>query len=162
MKARGGEMKKDAVILIAEDDAGHFELVKRNLWLSCVENEILHFDDGQEVLDFLFRRGAGAKREQDRRYFLLLDIRMPKMDGEEVLRRLKGDAELRKIPVIMLTTTDEESEIDRYYALGCSFYIVKPVNYDRFMRAVECLGAFLSLEGVRVPSINGLAGRGRT
>lgn len=149
-----GETNANVVILIAEDDAGHFELVKRNLWLSCVENEILHFRDGQDLLDFLFGTGPGPKRQQNCRYIVLLDIRMPKVDGAEVLRRLKADPQLGKIPVIMLTTTDEEHEIDRYYELGCSFYIVKPVNYDRFMRAVEHLGAFLSLEGVRVPPIN--------
>jgi CheY-like chemotaxis protein len=148
-------MDKNAVILIAEDDAGHFELVKRNLWLSCVESEILLFKDGQQVLDFLFQTGAGAKREQNRHYILLLDIRMPKVDGGEVLRRIKGDEQLRKIPVIMLTTTDEAAEINRYYELGCSFYMVKPVNYHKFMRAVENLGVFLSLEGIRVSPIDG-------
>jgi CheY-like chemotaxis protein len=148
-------MNEKAVILIAEDDAGHFELVRKNLWLSCTENEILHFKDGQQVLDFLFRTGDGEKRKQDQSYILLLDIRMPKVDGQEVLQRIKQDRQLRKIPVIMLTTTDQVSEIDRYYELGCSFYMVKPVNYHRFMRAVENLGVFLSLKGIRVSPING-------
>jgi CheY-like chemotaxis protein len=80
---------------------------------------------------------------------------MPKVDGQEVLRQIKADEHLRKIPVIMLTTTDDVNEIDRYYGLGCSFYMVKPVNYSRFMRAVENLGEFLSIDGVRVPPING-------
>ena len=148
-------MNKDMVILIAEDDAGHFELVKRNLWLCCVENDILHFRDGQEILDFLFRTGNGPNREENIPYILLLDIRMPKVGGREVLEKIKEDRQLRKIPVIMLTTTDQASEIDRYYELGCSFYMVKPVNYDKFMGAIKNLGEFLSLEGVRVPSING-------
>jgi len=141
------------LILIAEDDAGHFELVRRNLWLSCVENDIMHFKDGQEILDFLFDRSNGSKFEGSDRYLLLLDIRMPKVDGGEVLRRIKEDKDLRKIPVIMLTTTDEVGEIDRYYELGCSFYMVKPINYKKFMETVENLGAFLSLESVRVPTI---------
>ena len=148
-------MSEKTVILVAEDDAGHFELVRKNLWLSCTENEILHFKDGQQVLDFLFRTGDGEKRQDDQSYILLLDIRMPKVDGQEVLQRIKQDRQLRKIPVIMLTTTDQVSEIDRYYELGCSFYMVKPVNYHRFMRAVENLGAFLSLKGIRVSPING-------
>ncbi|MHC4665877.1 MAG: response regulator [Planctomycetota bacterium] len=148
-------MEKSAVILVAEDDKGHFELVKRNLWLSCVENDILHFNDGQEILDFLFKSGTGVKREDNRSYVLLLDIRMPKVDGEEVLRRIKEDERLRKMPVIMLTTTREASEVDRHYGLGCSFYMVKPVNYTKFMQAVESLGVFLSMAEVKVPPING-------
>ena len=147
-------MSENTIILVAEDDAGHFELVRKNLWLSCTENEIFHFKDGQQVLDFLFRTGDGEKRKQDQSYILLLDIRMPKVDGQEVLQRIKQDRQLRKIPVIMLTTTDQVSEIDRYYELGCSFYMVKPVNYHRFMRTIENLGAFLSLKGIRVSPIN--------
>ena len=148
-------MNKGAVILIAEDDPGHVELVKRNLWRSCIENDILHFKDGQEVLDFLFKKSGYAKPGGKCCYVLLLDIRMPKVDGGEVLRRIKEDGELRKIPVIILTTTDEASEVDRFYEMGCSFYMIKPANYTKFMETVENLGAFLSLEGVRVPQING-------
>jgi CheY-like chemotaxis protein len=147
-------MNKDAVILIAEDDPGHVELVKRNLWRSCVNNNILPFKDGQEILDFLFKRDDKAKRDEKAFYLLLLDIRMPKVDGLEVLRQLKEDEELRKIPVIILTTTDEASEVNRFYEMGCSFYMVKPADYTKFMEAVENLGAFLSLEGVKVPLVD--------
>jgi len=149
-------MNKDAVILIAEDDPGHVELVKRNLWRSCVNNNILPFKDGQHILDFLFKRDDKAKRNEKAFYLLLLDIRMPKVDGLEVLRQIKEDEELRKIPVIILTTTDEASEIDRFYEMGCSFYMVKPADYTKFMEAVENLGTFLSLEGVRVPFVDGV------
>ena len=148
-------MEKDVVILVAEDDVGHFELVKKNLWLSCIENEILLFKDGQQVLSFLQKTGAGPKRSESRSYILLLDIRMPKVDGHEVLRLIKEDEHLKKIPVIMLTTTDSAEEIDKCYGLGCSFYMVKPVDYRHFMTAVENLGKFLSLDGVRVPCLNG-------
>jgi CheY-like chemotaxis protein len=147
-------MNKDAVILIAEDDPGHVELVKRNLWRSCIENDILHFKDGQEVLDFLFKKSSEAKSDGKGCYLLLLDIRMPKVDGEEVLRRIKEDKKLRMIPVIILTTTDKASEVDRFYEMGCSFYMIKPADYTKFMETVENLGAFLSLEGVRIPQIN--------
>ena len=149
-------MNKDAVILIAEDDPGHVELVKKNLWRSCVGNNILQFKDGQEILDFLFKRDDKAKRGERDFYLLLLDIRMPKVDGQEVLRQIKEDEELRKIPVIILTTTDEASEVDRYYEMGCSFYMIKPADYNKFMESVENLGAFLSLDGVRVPLIDGV------
>ncbi len=146
-------MNKNAVILIAEDDSGHYELVKRNLWLSCVESDILHFNDGQELLDFLYMADPGPKREPNGSYILLLDIRMPKVDGREVLRRIKEDVKLRDIPVIMLTTTGNETEIALCYQLGCSFYIVKPVDYNKFMEAVGNLGRFLSMKGLRIPSI---------
>jgi len=149
-------MNKDAVILIAEDDPGHVELVKRNLWRSCVDNNILPFKDGQAILDFLFRRDDKAKREEKGCYLLLLDIRMPKVDGLEVLRQIKEDEELRKIPVIILTTTDEASEVNRFYEMGCSFYMIKPADYTKFMEAVENLGTFLSLEWVKVPLVDGV------
>ncbi|MHC4312585.1 MAG: response regulator, partial [Planctomycetota bacterium] len=126
-------MNKDAVILIAEDDPGHVELVKRNLWRSCVDNNILPFKDGQAILDFLFKRDDKTKRDEKAFYLLLLDIRMPKVDGLEVLRQIKEDEELRKIPVIILTTTDEASEVNRFYEMGCSFYMIKPADYTKFM-----------------------------
>ncbi|MHC4125911.1 MAG: response regulator [Planctomycetota bacterium] len=143
-------MEKNAVILIAEDDTGHFELVKKNLWLSCVDHEILQFRDGQQILDFLFETGKGAIREAGQSYILILDIRMPKVDGREVLRRMKEDNELRKIPVFMLTTTDDISEVERCYKMGCSFYMVKPIDYHKFMMAMRNLGTFLSMEWVKV------------
>ena len=146
-------MNKNTVILIAEDDTGHLELIKRNLWLSCVEHEFLHFTDGQEILDFLFGSVRSADLNHSRSYILLLDIRMPKVDGHEVLKRIKADEQLRKMPVIMVTTTDNATEIDTCYEMGCSFYMVKPINYSKFMRTVEDLGTFLSLEGVCVPTI---------
>ena len=150
-------MKKDMVILIAEDNAGHFQLIKKNLWLTCIDSNILQFDNGREILDFLFKMDANMHMEEDKQYVLLLDIRMPQVDGIEVLKKIKEDEKLRKIPVIMLTTTDETSEIDLCYELGCSFYMIKPVDYSKFMGAVENLGAFLSLQGVRVPSVDAIA-----
>lgn len=144
-------MDMNPVILVAEDDIGHFELIKRNLWRSCVDNEILYFKDGQEILDFLFKTGSGQIRKDNTTYILLLDIRMPKVDGREVLRKIKTDEKLKNIPVIMLTTTDNASEIEHCYNLGCNFYMVKPVDYNKFMATVENMGAFLSSCGVRVP-----------
>ena len=147
-------MDKDMVILIAEDDAGHFQLIKKNLWLACVNNDILQFKDGQQILDFLFRTGDGTEMDETKQYIVLLDVRMPKVDGLDVLRRIKDDERLRQIPVIMLTTTSEESMIKQCYELGCSYYMVKPVDYHHFMEAVQNLGKFLSLEGMRLPSID--------
>ena len=147
-------MKQNMVILIAEDDAGHFQLIKKNLWLTCVDSDILQFRDGQEALDFLFKNNTDIHLEEKKQYVLLLDIRMPKVDGLEVLRRMKADEKLRKIPVIMLTTTSEAGMIKQCYELGCSYYMVKPVDYRHFMEAVQNLGEFLSLEGMRLPSIS--------
>ena len=87
-------MKKEVVALIAEDDAGHFLLIKKNLWLTCVDMDIRYFKNGQEVLDFLLKTDAEASLEKDKEYVLLLDIRMPQVDGIEVLKRIKEDEEL--------------------------------------------------------------------
>ena len=121
---------------------------------ASIKNGILRFSDGQEILDFLFRRGEGRQREDCAPYLLLLDIRIPKIDGVEVLRQIKQDEELRKIPVIMLTTTDDPREVDACHRLGCSHYIVKPVEYDKFSAALGQLGLFLKI--VQVPQINGV------
>jgi CheY-like chemotaxis protein len=85
-------------------------------------------------------------------YLVLLDIRMPKVDGIEVLRRLKGDEKLRKVPVIMLTTTDDAREVDRCHQLGCNVYIQKPVDYDKFAEAIRRLGLFVTLLVVPPPT----------
>jgi len=146
-------MTKDMIILIAEDNAGHFQLIKKNLWLICVNNEILLFKDGQEILDFLSKNAKDTHPQEKQQYVLLLDIRMPQVDGLEVLKIIKADEQLRKIPVIMLTTTSDAHMVKECYELGCSYYMVKPVNYHRFMQAVQNLGAFLSLEGMRLPFI---------
>ena len=144
-------MKTEVVILIAEDDEGHAVLIRKNLARAKISNTILHFKDGQEILDFLFQKTESC-RKPGVAYLLLLDIRMPKVDGVEVLRQIKTDPELRKIPVTMLTTTDDPKEITHCHELGCNNYITKPVEYDEFMKTVEQLGLFLSV--VSIPQIN--------
>ncbi|MEK7684219.1 MAG: response regulator [Verrucomicrobiota bacterium] len=144
-------MTREVVILIAEDDSGHARLIERNLTRAGLNNQIEGFANGQEILDFLFLQGEARQRIQDTPYLLLLDIRMPKVDGAEVLRQIKQDPELRKIPVLMLTTTDDPREVERCHALGCSNYIVKPVDYDKFAEAIKQLGLFITL--VQVPGI---------
>jgi len=145
------DVTKEVVILITDDDPGHVRLIEKNLSRAGLHNKIQRFENGQEVLDFLFRRGSGRKREADTPYLLLLDVRMPQIDGVEVLRQVKADPELRKIPVSMLTTTDDPREVSRCHQLGCSNYIVKPVDYDKFAEAIKQLGLFISL--VQVPDI---------
>ncbi|MFC1676799.1 response regulator [Planctomycetota bacterium] len=146
-------MENDVVVLIAEDDSGHFQLIKRNLWLTCVDIDILQFKNGQEILDFLFSDDSETRLKEGKQYVLLLDIRMPKVDGLEVLSRIKADEKLKKIPVIMLTTTTETDMIEQCYQLGCSYYIVKAVDYHRFMDSVQSLGEFLSLESMRLAEL---------
>jgi CheY-like chemotaxis protein len=143
-------MTEEVVIVVAEDDAGHARLVEKNLARVGLHNPIQRFENGQEVLDFFFQRGPGPHRRPDTAYLLLLDIRMPKVDGVEVLRQIKQDAVLRKLPVTMLTTTDDPREIERCHTLGCNSYIVKPVDYEKFAEAIKQLGLFVSL--VRVPT----------
>jgi CheY-like chemotaxis protein len=144
-------MTREVVILIADDDPGHVRLIEKNLTRAGLHNQIKRFQNGQEILDFLFQNGKGPHRQGDTAYLLLLDIRMPQVDGVEVLRRLKADPELRKIPVSMLTTTDDPREVSRCHELGCNNYIVKPVDYDKFADAIRQLGFFISL--VQVPEI---------
>jgi CheY-like chemotaxis protein len=145
-------MTKEVVILIADDDPGHARLIEKNLQRAGLHNPVVRFENGQDILDFLFCRGSASKREPPHPYLLLLDIRMPKVDGVEVLRQIKADPELRKLPVIMLTTTDDPREVARCHQLGCSNYIVKPVDYEKFSEAITQLGLFISL--VQVPEIN--------
>ncbi len=145
--------QREVTILIAEDDDGHAELIREHLQDSGIHNPIIRFANGQEAWNFLSRSGPGAHRETKKAYLLLLDIRMPKMDGVEVLRRIKADADLRMIPVIMLTTTNDPREVQECYELGCNSYITKPVNYEHFAEALKRLGLFITI--IQVATLNG-------
>jgi CheY-like chemotaxis protein len=136
------------VILLAEDDPGHASLVRRNLARAGVVNQIIHVSDGQQALDYLDCKGEYAGRVPSGRLLLLLDINMPRMDGVEVLGRVKANAKTARLPVIMLTTTDDPREIHRCYSLGCSVYITKPVDYEAYVEAVKRLGLFLQVVNV--------------
>ena len=142
-------MNDNVVILIAEDDDGHFSLITKNLTRAGVGNQVIQFRNGQETLDFLFKEGSGIKRIDNVPYILLLDIRMPKVDGIAVLKRVKADASLSRMPVVMLTTTDDPEEVELCHGLGCSMYIAKPVEYDDFTHMIRKMGAFFSI--VQVP-----------
>lgn len=137
--------REQLVVLMVEDDEGHASLVQRNLKRSGIANDIIHLRDGQEALDYLFREGGYTERSLEGPVLLLLDINMPRVDGLEVLRRVKADDRTAKIPVIMLTTTDDPREVKRCYELGCSIYVTKPVAYDDFVEAVKRLGLFLAI-----------------
>jgi CheY-like chemotaxis protein len=143
-------MAKEIVVLIADDDLGHVRLIEKNLQRAGLHNRIEHFDNGQAILDFLFGHGP-RRRANEASYLLLLDIRMPQIDGVEVLRQIKADPELRKIPIIMLTTTDDPREVENCHAVGCSNYVVKPVDYEKFAEAIKQVGLFIAL--VQVPEV---------
>jgi len=139
------ENYKEMIILIAEDDDGHAELIKEGLEESGICNKIIRFENGEEVWNFLSGTGNNQSRDPNKSYLLLLDINMPKMDGVEVLRRLKADEILRDIPVLMLTTTDDPREVEACYKYGCNMYITKPVDFIRFSETLKRLGLFIQI-----------------
>lgn len=131
---------KPAVILLAEDDPGDQELTRRALEQSRIRNELYIVEDGEEALDYLLRRGKyedpASSPKPD---LMLLDLNMPKMDGKQLLEQMRADPHLRRIPVVALTTSKQESDIIRTYDLGANSYIVKPVNMDQFINAIKVL-----------------------
>jgi CheY-like chemotaxis protein len=140
------------LIVLVEDDDGHANLVERNLQRAGLANRIHRLKDGQEALDYVHGKGEYIGSPAPQPMLLLLDIKMPRVDGVEVLRQLKSDPQTAPIPIIMLTTTDDPREIQRCYELGCSVYITKPVDYQAFVEAINRLGLFLQV--VRVPDTN--------
>jgi len=142
-KDRGREMKKEAVILLADDDDGHAGLISSNLKYSGISNDILFFENGEKTLDFLFKRGVGPYREDEVPYILLLDIRLPDMDGVEILRQLKGDKWVNNIPVIMLSVIDDVQQIEKCKELGCEDYYVKFSDHKQFSQTIGELGTYI-------------------
>ncbi len=139
------KMKKEVIILIAEDDDGHALLIQKNLKRANISNEILHFKDGEEILNYVFNENGDIILDIKYSYLFLLDIRMPRLDGIEVLKKIKGNKILQKMPVIMITTTDDPREISLCHEYGCNNYITKPINYDKFSATIQHLGLFLQI-----------------
>jgi CheY-like chemotaxis protein len=129
-------------VLLVEDNADDAEMTMRALRQRRLANNIVWVKDGLEALDYLFYRGAYATRTRSTPKIVLLDLKMPKMDGIEVLRNMKGDEKTRMIPVVMLTSSNEESDIVRSYDVGVNSYIVKPVEFDKFVEEVSKLGVY--------------------
>jgi CheY-like chemotaxis protein len=128
-------------ILLAEDDANDVELTLTALRENRVANEVIVTRDGAQTLDYLYKRN-GYERLGGNPALVLLDLKMPKVDGIEVLRRIKSDADLRTIPVVVLTSSREESDLVATYDLGVNAYVVKPVAFPEFINAVKALGGF--------------------
>jgi CheY-like chemotaxis protein len=129
-------------ILLVEDNANDVELTLAALRSNHVANDVVVARDGAEALDYLYRRHSFAGRPAGNPGLILLDLKMPKVDGLEVLRQVKADAELKTIPVVMLTSSREEQDLVRSYGLGVNAYVVKPVAFSDFMEAVKALGQF--------------------
>ena len=142
-------VEQPVTILLVEDDPGHARLIERNLRRAHISNEIVTLGDGQQAVDYLFKEHTYAGTAHALPLLLLLDLNLPRLDGYQVLTRLKVDARTRHIPVIILTTTDEPYEIERCYALGCNIYLTKPVEYEQFAEAMRKLGLFLFI--VKLP-----------
>jgi CheY-like chemotaxis protein len=129
-------------VLYAEDDPRDAELTLDALAEHRLANEVVHVRDGAEALDYLYRRGQFADRGPGQPAVVLLDLKMPKVDGLEVLRTIKADPELRVIPVVVMTSSSEEGDLVRSYELGVNAYVVKPVKFQEFVEAVRQVGSF--------------------
>jgi len=129
-------------ILLVEDDKRDLELTLIALERSQLANEVVVLRDGAQALDYLLREGEHAGRPEGNPAVILLDLKLPKVTGLEVLEKLKATPSLRSVPVVMLTSSQEESDVVRSYQLGVNAYVVKPVAFDRFVSAISELGVF--------------------
>lgn len=138
-------------IVMIEDDEGHARLIERNIRRAGVTNEIMPFANGTDALNYLMGTdGTGASNAR-RALLVLLDLNLPDMSGVDILANLKSNNHLKRFPVVILTTTDDEREIQRCYDLGANVYITKPVNYEGFANAIRQLGLFVSVMQVPTP-----------
>jgi CheY-like chemotaxis protein len=131
---------KPAIILLAEDDRGDQELTRRALAEGKIRNDLRIVEDGEEALAYLFRRGKYKDpATSPRPDLLLLDLNLPRVDGREVLERIRADSKMRRMAVVVLTTSRQEEDILRSYELGCNSFITKPVGMDQFIRVIQAL-----------------------
>jgi CheY-like chemotaxis protein len=132
-------------IVLVEDDPGHARLIEKNIRRAGVNNEITHFESGTAGLAHLLANGSAPT-------LVLLDLNLPDMSGTQILEKLKSNNSTKHIPIIVLTTTDDKTEIQKCYDLGCNVYITKPVDYEAFATAIRQLGLFLSVMKVPDPT----------
>lgn len=146
-------------ILLAEDDPNDVDLTLTALGESHLANGVDVVKDGQEALDYLFHQGAYAHRPNGHPAVAVLDIKMPKVDGLEVLRQIRADPGLRFLPVVMLTSSREEGDLVRSYQLGVNAYVVKPLAFDHFVQAVSELGMFWAVVNEPPPGLERSGGQ---
>jgi len=137
-----GNLKR---ILLVEDDPKDIELTLTALGEYNLANEIMVARDGVEALDYLYRRGEFALRPEGNPVVILLDLKMPRLDGVEVLRQLKSDERMRFVPVVILTSSRESRDLEEAYRLGANAYVVKPVRFTEFVEALKGIGVFWAL-----------------
>jgi CheY-like chemotaxis protein len=138
-------MAKIKRILLAEDNQNDVTLTLAALQEYRLSNEVEVVGDGADALDYIYQRGAYAHRPAGLPCVILLDLKMPRVDGLEVLQQIKSDAALRHIPVVMLTSSREERDLVQSYDLGVNAFVVKPVNFDQFLDAIRALGMFWAI-----------------
>jgi CheY-like chemotaxis protein len=135
-------MSELARILLVEDSKNDKDLTVAALSESGLSNELTWVKDGQEALDYIYREGAFAQRPEGQPAVVLLDLKMPRVDGLQVLAKVKGDPTVRTIPIVVLTSSNEEIDVVRSYGLGVNAYVVKPVGFTEFVSALKDLGVF--------------------
>ncbi len=144
-------MSKMKRILLAEDNQNDVELTLAALQDCRLSNEVEVVHDGAEALDYMYQRGAFAQRTDGLPGVVLLDLKMPRVDGLEVLRQIKSDPALRHVPVVMLTSSREERDLVLSYDLGVNAFVVKPVDFDQFVGAIRALGMFWAIVNEPLP-----------
>lgn len=143
-------MSQHVTIVMIEDDEGHARLIERNIRRAGVNNDIIPFANGTDAIRFLFGPDGSGAVSNGRALLILLDLNLPDMSGVDILKRVKENEHLKRSPVVVLTTTDDEREIQRCYDIGANVYITKPVNYESFANAIRQLGLFFSV--IQVPA----------
>jgi CheY-like chemotaxis protein len=139
-------------ILMVEDDPKDVELTMLALEGHNLANEVIVTRDGEEALDYLYRRGKYSTRSSDHPAVILLDLKLPKVDGLEVLHQVKSDDNLKIIPVVVLTSSNEEKDLVSSYKLGVNAYVVKPVDFHEFVNAIKELGVFWAIINAAPPA----------
>jgi len=136
-------MTNQIEILLIEDNPHEAELAIRSFKKNNLANHLIHIDDGAEALDFIFSKGKyGQNKGKLNPKLILLDLKLPKVSGHEILRQIRADEQTKTIPVVVLTSSNEESDIMESYKLGVNSYIVKPVNFESFSKAIAELGMY--------------------
>jgi len=138
-------------IVMVEDDEGHARLIEKNIRRAGVNNEIVPFADGTSALRFILGEDGSGEKSAGKPMLVLLDLNLPDMTGVSILEKVKSNTYTKTTPVVVLTTTDDEREIQRCYDLGANVYITKPVDYDGFANAIRQLGLFFSV--MQVPEV---------
>ena len=141
---------KPVTIIMIEDDEGHARLIEKNIRRAGVSNEIVPFVNGTDALRYLLGASGSGEASAGRQLLVLLDLNLPDMTGVDILEKVKNNVHTKRSPVVVLTTTDDEREIQRCYDLGANVYITKPVDYDGFANAIRQLGLFFSV--IQVPA----------